>query len=47
MSRQLAVVEAEIREQAYEAFFYIGERLREIRDGRLYEQEEFGSWSDD
>lgn len=43
--RTLEQVEKEINEAAYEAFFYIGQRLLEIRRDRLYEQEDYRSWS--
>ena len=43
--RQLETVEQEIRETTYEAFFYVGQRLLEIRRDRLYEQAGYTSWS--
>jgi hypothetical protein len=42
---RLEVLEQEIREAAYEAFFYVGQRLLEIRRDRLYEKAGFKSWS--
>jgi len=42
--RKLEVVEAEIQEASYEAFFYVGQRLLEIKRDRLFEQEDFKSW---
>lgn len=42
---KLEVLEREIREAGYEAFFYIGQRLLEIRQKRLYEEAGYKSWS--
>ena len=42
---RLEALEQEIRDAEYEAFFYIGQRLLEIRQKRLYEHAGYKSWS--
>lgn len=42
---RLEVLEQEIREASFEAFFFVGQRLLEIRRDRLYEKAGFRSWS--
>lgn len=43
--RSLEDIEKEIVEAGYEAFFYIGQRLLEIRRERKYEEAGYKSWS--
>lgn len=42
---KLEQLEEEIRSEAYEAFYYVGERLAKIKRDKLYEEAGFKSWS--